>query len=176
MLPCVDPIALSMRAVKVVEDGANAPPLMLASSVWSAIAARLTVMEPAPLATRIPDPELMAAATGSTPADPIRIWPEDNRIGVIALAPSAIMIPCAVGLDTPVPPYVEFRRPPRVNVAEAPEVVRPVEPPTTFIFPERTVAVPESPVMVASDPEVVAKVPDVGKVTLVVPVNVNVAP
>jgi len=86
------------------------------------------------------------------------------------------MIPCAVGLDTPVPPYVEFRRPPRVNVAEAPEVVRPVEPPTTFIFPELTVAVPESPVMVASDPEVVAKVPDVGKVTLVVPVNVNVAP
>ena len=67
----------------------------------------LMVIEPEALDIEIPVPELRLAADGSLAVVPISTWPAESTIGVKALEPSAIRIPCAVGDATPDPPFAE---------------------------------------------------------------------
>src|SRR5262249_23686504 len=71
----------------------------------------------------IPVPAVNAAATGSLAVVPINNCPAPKVTKLKGDAPCAIGIPCAVGLETPVPPQVA----PMVVPFHVPVVIVPME-------------------------------------------------
>src|SRR3989338_6842399 len=88
------------------------------------------VMAPAALRMEIPLPEVKVAATGATPVEPIKSWPEVKVWEVTGEVPQPKRMPFKVREVAPVPPTLTAR----VELEVKPEVV----PPPMTMLPEAT--------------------------------------